>query len=163
MHDAAYEWIRRHATTSPCTVLDVGGRDVNGSPRDLFPRADWVRLDCEPGDGVDIVADASGWTPDRLYDVVVCAEVFEHTPAWRAIISTAHAALPPGGLLIATMAGPGREPHSMVDGGPHLRPGEWYANIGTAALHLALEEAGFGGAVVEQAGTDVRCAARRVT
>ena len=163
MHDAAFDWIRQHAVQSPCTVLDVGGRDVNGSPRDLFPRAEWVRLDCEPGDGVDIVADASGWTPDRLYDVVVCAEVFEHTPAWPEILATAYNALGDGGLLIATMAGPGRQPHSAVDGGPALRPGEWYANVNPHTLRIKLEQAGFADLVVEQFGEDVRATARRKT
>lgn len=156
MHDAAYQWIRQYATAAPVLVLDIGGRDINGSPRDLFPRAEWVVLDATPGDRVQIVADAATWEPDREYDMVVCAEVFEHTPVWRQICSTAFEALIPGGVLIVTAAGPGRQPHSAVDGGPALRPGEWYANVSTAALKDALKVAGFAQVIVEQAGEDVR-------
>ena len=32
-------WVAAHATTDPVTVLDLGGRDTNGSPRHLFPNA----------------------------------------------------------------------------------------------------------------------------
>jgi hypothetical protein len=39
--------------------------------------------------------------------------------------------------LILTCAGPGRPPHSGVDGGP-LRPGEHYANPDPADLYACL-------------------------
>lgn len=161
MHREAYVWIARHASTGPVSVLDLGGRDINGSPRDLFPRANPYRiLDITPGPGVDIVTDASTWTPDREYDVVVCAEVFEHTPRWPRICKTAFRALMPGGLFIATMAGPGREPHSAVDGGP-LRDGEHYGNVGPAELSDTLDAAGFARVVVDQQNTDTRAVAYR--
>lgn len=143
MHNDAYQWVAQHATDGPASVLDVGGRNVNGSPRDLFPGADpYVTLDILPGEGVDIVADASTWVPDRLYDVVVCCEVFEHAEVWPDILDTIFAALHPGGVAILTMAGPGRTPHSAFDGGP-MRDGEYYANVGPGELELALTDAGF--------------------
>src|SRR5688572_27389603 len=109
MHPEAFAWVRQHAPAGPVSVLDVGGRNINGTVRDLFPSAAWYRsIDLLPGLGVDIVADAAVWTPDREYDVVVCCEVFEHTADWRLILDTILRALRPGGLAILTMAGPGR-------------------------------------------------------
>lgn len=163
MHAEAMEWISRHRTAAAISVLDIGGRNINGSPRHLFPNADYTVLDIADDDGVDIVADAATWKPDRRYDVVVCAEVFEHTPHWVYIVATAWRALRKGGLFVATMAGPGRESHSAVDGGV-LKPGEHYANIDPAELTTALQGGllRFGEVTVDQLGADVRCAARRV-
>jgi hypothetical protein len=141
--------VTQHATAERAAVLDVGGRNINGSPRDLFPGADpYVTLDILPGDGVDIVADAATWTPDREYDVAVCTEVFEHTQSWPQIARTIFAALRPGGLAILTMAGPGRAPHSALDGGP-LRDGEYYANVSPGDLEVALKECGFTDVIVD--------------
>ena len=164
MHEQAYEWIAQHATEEPVSVLDLGGRDINGSPKDLFPKADpYVVLDIADGDGVDVVADAATWVPDRQFDVVLSAECFEHTDSWPAICITAFAACRPGGWFIATMAGPGRPPHSAVDGGWWLYPGEHYANVQPGRLRLVLEAAGFVGVVVDQqpSPADVRAVARR--
>lgn len=159
MHTEAYQWLAAHADAGKVAVLDIGGRDINGTPRPLYPAADpYVVLDIADGPGVDIVADAATWKPDRAYDVVVCAEVFEHTPDWRKIIATARRALRPGGLLVATMAGPGRQPHSAVDGGP-LRPGEYYANVDPGDLRRSL--ARWRDVSVDVAGPDVRAVATR--
>lgn len=162
MHTNALEWIRCHVTDEPVTVLDIGGRNINGSPRPLFPYATtYTVLDIADGPGVDIVADAAEWKPDREYDVVVCAEVFEHTPVWPEICETAYLALRPGGRLIVTCAGPGRNPHSAVDGGD-LRPGEHYGNVDPGELRAALEEF-FADVVVDQQTNpaDVRAVATK--
>jgi SAM-dependent methyltransferase len=163
MHNEAYAWVAAHATTDPVTVLDIGGRNINGTVRPAFPAARFTILDIAPGDGVDIVANAAEWTPDQSYDVVTCSEVFEHTPDWRGIVETAYAALRPGGRFIATMAGPGRPPHSAVDGGWWLHPGEHYANIEPAELKDALVAAGFVDVEVDQqfSPCDVRAVATR--
>lgn len=166
MHDAALEWIAKHATAEPVTVLDIGGRDVNGSPRHLFPAATrYTVLDIRPGEqvtDVDIIADAAEWNPSgQAWDVVICAETFEHTAAWRAIVRTAYAACAPGGRLIVTTAAPGRPPHSAVDGAFRLHPGEHYANIRPAELERVLTEAGWADVVVDvqPSPADVRATA----
>lgn len=164
MHQQAYDWVDRWTTQSAAAVLDLGGRDINGSVRGLYPAADlYTVVDIAPGDGVDIVADASTWTPDREYDEVVCCETFEHTAVWPGICATAHKALRPGGQLILTMAGPGRPEHSGVDGQFRLHPGEHYANIRPAALRRVLAELGFTRIIVDQqfAPADVRAVAVR--
>jgi SAM-dependent methyltransferase len=163
VHDQAMQWIAQYALPGPVRVLDIGGRDVNGSPRHLFPDAAvYTVLDIRPGDGVDIAADAATWDPDgRLWDVVICAETFEHTASWRAICRTAYAACAPGGRLIVTTAAPGRPPHSAVDGEFRLHPGEHYANIRPAELERVLAEAGWAGVAVDvlPSPADVRAAA----
>jgi SAM-dependent methyltransferase len=161
MHPEAMEWVSRFATDSVLQVLDLGGRYVNGTPRGLFPNADWLVLDIEDGSQVDIVADASTWDPGPLsFDLVVCCEVCEHTPKWRAILATGCLALRPGGRLIVTTAGPGRPEHSGHDG-MALWPDEYYQNIEPSDLYDALHAAGFTRITVDQAGTDVRAIATR--
>ena len=49
--------------------------------------------------------------------------------------------LAPGGALLITCAGPGRLPHSAVDGGP-LQTGEYYAGIPADVLKAWLTQAG---------------------
>ena len=161
MHAEARAWVEQYATDQPVEVLDLGGRDINGSIRNLFPNATTYRcLDILPGQGVHIVDDAGTWTPDQEYDFVVSTECFEHSENWRDIVRTAFEALRPGGWFIATMAGPGRPVHSGVDGRLNdLHPGETYANIQPAALHQALTDAGFRAIFVDQRFNpcDVRC------
>lgn len=155
MHNEAFAWIAEHATDyrvhvdGTVRVLDLGGRDINGSARKAFPDTDYTVLDILPGEGVDIVADASTWQPDRAYDYVVAAEIFEHTAAWPAICRTAYKALHFDGKFIVTTAGPGRSPHSAIDGMLPLRPGEHYANIPGFELERVLKEAGFVDVVVD--------------
>lgn len=162
MHPEAYAWVQAHATTRPVAVLDIGGRNINGTVRPLFPTAQFTVLDVMAGDGVDVVADAATWEPDRGYRVVTCCEVFEHTPDWRGIVETAFEALDPGGLFIATMAGPGRAPHSAHDGGT-VRDGEYYGNVEAAELKEALSAAGFVGITIDEhfGACDVRALATR--
>jgi SAM-dependent methyltransferase len=159
MHQQAHEWVSRHATADAVRVLDVGGRNINGTVRDLFPGAEYTVLDIRDDVGVDVVADAATWRTKRRFDVVVCAEVFEHTPVWRDICGTAFTVLAAGGRFIATMAGPGRAVHSALDGGPSLHPDEHYGNVEPDELADVLAACGFVDVDVDQLGEDVRCAA----
>lgn len=159
MHPEAYDWVAKWATVAPITVLDIGGRDINGTCRPLFPNATYTALDLVEGPGVDIVADATTWR-GGTFDLVVCAEVFEHLELWRDIVITAWHATGPGGRFIATCAGPGRAPHSAHDGG-QVRDGEWYRNVTLAELEDALLRAGFADVEVDQLGADVRATGTR--
>jgi SAM-dependent methyltransferase len=150
MHAEAYAWIAQHATDEPVTVLDLGGRSVNGSPRALFPNAtEYLVVDIRDGEGVDIVADAATYEPDRQYDCVVSSETFEHTASWPAICRTAYKACKPGGRFIVTTAGPGRPPHSGIDGEFRLHPGEHYANVPAFELERVLTETGWRTVVID--------------
>ena len=156
MHAEAFAFVEatvaEHGPWS--SVLEIGGRNVNGTIRDLFECDSYTALDIADGPGVDIVADAATWQPIRTYDCVVCCEVFEHTPAWPQILRTAAAALNPAGTLIITAASWPRAPHSAVDGGP-LRGGEFYCNVDSNDLADQLGAAGFAGNVLRHPHGDV--------
>lgn len=139
MHAQALDFYRRELCGLPrLRVVEFGSCDMNGTVRSVYPNAaSWFGIDLQPGRNVDLVADASKWTPDDTYDVCVIAEVFEHTADWPALIETAHRALVPGGILVASCATGNRPAHSAVDGG-HLRDGEFYANVDPDDMRAAL-------------------------
>lgn len=155
MHDAAYRYAARWASDRPIRVLEIGSLNINGTTRDHFPNADYTGLDIVPGPGVDIVANAATWTPDREYDVVICQEVFEHTPDVVDICLTAYRAARRGAHLVVTCAGEGRAPHSAVDGG-QVRSGEYYRNVDLTLLRAAIVVAGWGDVEVQQVGEDLQ-------
>jgi len=122
------------------SVVEIGGRNINGGVRDLFTCDRYVALDLEPGPGVDVVADAIEWRPDEPVDLVICCEVLEHEARQEELIRAALAYLKPGGALLVTAGGPGRAPHSGHDGGP-LAEGEHYANLDPDNLQRWFEAA----------------------
>lgn len=131
MHPAVERFVAECAATVPPhgAVLDIGGLDINGSIRNLFPWADpYITLDNTPGPNVTITADARTWTPDREYSVVVCTEVLEHVQEWRLIVQTCMYALAPGGTLILTCATTNRGPHDS-HGGPEIPLNQYYGNV----------------------------------
>lgn len=160
MHSAAYHWVAACvADAGPfVSVVEYGGRDINGSVRPLFRAAEYTSLDLEHGPGVDVVADAATWRPDEPVECVVCCEVFEHHPDWDALVVAAYDSLVDGGTFIVTAAGPGRAPHSAVDGG-HVRDWEHYANVDPSDLLDSLRAAGFVGVEVDVHRNDVRAVA----
>lgn len=158
MHPEARAWVAAHAIPAR-SVLDLGGRDVNGTVRDLFPGAKFVAVDPIPGPGVDVVGD--GTVVDLghgEWDVVLCLEVLEHVDddTARALLVNGwkHVAL--GGRMIVTAAGPGRAPHSAVTG--YLlddNPAEFYRNVDVPLLAAWLD--GLDGKVsIDVSGVDIR-------
>jgi SAM-dependent methyltransferase len=142
MHAGAYHFVEYMARCLPprAAVIELGGRDVNGSVRSLFGRCEYVGVDAEPGPGVDFVGNAATWKPDplRTFDTVICTEVLEHTSVADRICANAFELLEPGGVFIVTAASIGRVPHSAIDGGT-LRHGEFYRNVSPFLLRKWLE------------------------
>ena len=141
-------------------VLEIGSLDINGSMRPIFyPFAEkYIGIDAQDGPGVDIVTDATEYLSPGYFDVIICAEVFEHTPDWKKIINNSYNNLVDGGIFIATMAGEGRYPHSAIDENP-IREWEHYANIGWWELNQTLTNIGFKDINVNVEGQDTRCSA----
>lgn len=156
MHPAAFSWVAQHATSEPVRMLDIGGRDINGSVRTLFPNADYTSIDLYDGEGVDLVADVTTYRPRKKYDLIVCCEVLEHTPDPAGILDVAHRLLRGAGKLILTAASEGREPHSAMDGA-QLQVGEHYANITRPNLERMLK--GWSDVTIDVTGTDIRATA----
>jgi SAM-dependent methyltransferase len=124
------------------SVIDAGGRNINGSPRLLFPGSTYLVIDLEDGPGVDVVADARHWRPESPVELVLSLEVLEHTPDHEPLLRAAWDYLMPGGRLIVTCATDPRAAHSGHDGGP-LHRGEYYANVDDVALKNSLDVIGF--------------------
>jgi len=145
MHTEALSFVadaRAELDFTPKVVVEIGSRNVNGTIRGLFAGAAFTGVDIEPGEGVDVVASGAVYVHPTPVDVVVCTEVFEHTPDAKEIVARAADMLRPGGVFIATMAATGRFPHSAVDGG-ELRPDEFYRNVNKYELTDWLDAAGF--------------------
>lgn len=163
MHDAVLDYVAKAIAEHGLggDVLDLGGRDVNGTPRHLFTDvALYTVVDAVEAPNVDVVADAATLDLGYLYDVVVCTEVLEHTDRAADIVGTARRHLKPGGAFVATMAGPGRHPHS-AHGGATPGGDEFYENVEPDRLASWLSKAGFDTWTIDQSGLDVRCTAFR--
>lgn len=158
MHEAVLSWVSQFRTGDDVAVLDIGGRDLNGNTRDLFPNANpYHVIDIRPGKGVDIVADAADWRGNETtYDVVLTTETFEHAERWREIIGTAWHVLKPGGRLVFTCAGPGRPVHSGVEAVWGLIGDEWYANVSPEEIRKELTGQGWTNIVARQSGLDTQ-------
>jgi len=141
-------------------VLDLGGRDINGTTECLFPDSRYIVVDIVAHPTVDIVADAGDLDLGELFDVVVSTELLEHTPRGADIVATAYRHLRVGGMFVATMAGPGRPPHGAA-GSPWPLDGEYYRNVKPGELAVWLADAGFTDCEITTLGTDLRCWARR--
>lgn len=130
MHPEAFDFVKEcvHEHGPFTDVVEIGGRDVNGNVRSLFGDAKYVTTDIADGPGVDIVINGKDFVPETAPDCVVCTEVLEHTEDAKAIVENMVRMLRPGGVGIITCAGPGRHPHSAIDG-LGLQPGEFYENV----------------------------------
>lgn len=167
MHDAVLDWVGRCVDQlGPFSkVVEIGSRDINGSVRSLFADADeYIGVDVVEGPGVDVHGDVIDLVGDELpvgaFDCVVSTEALEHHPEPAAIVAAAAELLTPGGVFIATMAGPGRHPHSGLIEGP-VQPGEHYENITPDVLAAALAGLEWDGMEIDQRGLDLRCWARK--
>lgn len=147
MHAEVDEFAARHGHDEAIYALDIGGGAVNGNVRHHWPAATWTVVDIEPGEGVDVVADATDYKAllPRIglgtYQLVVCTEVFEHVRRWRNLVKVGADALAPGGTFLITCAGPGRPPHGSR-GTPEPLDGEWYQNVDTTSIVQALTSIG---------------------
>jgi SAM-dependent methyltransferase len=141
MHPDAYAAVARLRTKPAFRVFEVGSLNINGSVRTLFPGAEYHGIDRVEGPDVDAVGDGATYVPPFEPDTIVCCEVLEHADQPKAIIEHLASVLARGGTLIVTCAGPGRAPHSGVDGG-RLKNGEHYANIMPDDLAAWLDDAG---------------------
>lgn len=130
MHPGAYDWLAEHiGDTAKLRILEIGSRDVNGSPRPLCEgAAEYIGIDVREGRGVDQVVAAADYDGKGAFDLVISSEALEHTPDPQEIIACARRALKTGGRLLITAAAPDRAPHSC-DGYPTVPDDEHYANI----------------------------------
>jgi hypothetical protein len=115
MHNSVQVWVRNVISDDNITgkdVLDVGGRDVNGTVRpyieSLNPRS-YIAVDMRPGPGVDLVCNAADL--DEHADVIICTEMLEHAEQWHAALTGMVNCIRPGGTLLITTRSPGFAKH----------------------------------------------------
>lgn len=147
MHNAVHNFIRevKKETSSKYgrrsyfrfkKVLEVGSKDINGSPRKHFWFCDYTGIDLSKGNGVDKVADITKirLNDKRLnpyYNVVVSTEMLEHCERWQQSLKMMYMLLNPGGLLLITCASDDRPEHGTKRTTPQCSPDttDYYRNI----------------------------------
>lgn len=146
MHPEAWRWLEvqiQPRLVHAARVADLGGADVNGSPRSLFsPGTDYRVIDHREAPNVGLVVDATTWCPPEewraSFDVVLSTEVFEHVQHWRAMLYNLWLLLKPGGVCLVTCATDPRPPHSALGVVPPP-PGEWYGNVAAGDLRAPMD------------------------
>ncbi len=137
MHAEAREFVTRMKAAHPGVfkgrILECGSMDINGNPRAYFDASEYVGIDWRPGAGVDEVALIHEYRgrPDGYFDTVVSMETLEHDPHWEKSVRRMVELLKPGGSLLITCGGPGREKH-CVETSPQ---GGYYGNVDLGDLH----------------------------
>lgn len=97
-------------------ILEVGSRDVNGSPRNCLANKphSYLGVDIENGPGVDWIVRAEDLTNEfgyERFDVVISTEMLEHVEGWRESVHQMASVLKPGGWMCLTTRSPGFEYH----------------------------------------------------
>lgn len=134
-------------------VLDVGSMDINGTNRYLFDSpASYTGIDLMEGPGVDIVCSGHKFSTLQDYDVVISTECFEHNPYWEQTFENMVTLTKPGGLVIMTCAGRGRQEHGTRMHHPGDSPGS-ILTFGDYYENLDLYQMGFVGKVVDESFT----------
>jgi SAM-dependent methyltransferase len=140
-HQAQFDFVKRVKARFPDhfktgRVLDVGSAYINGTNRWHFSYCcEYLGLDLGPGPGVDLVAHCadfrqSGWD-GGLFDVVISTEALEHDSRWEETFRAMYDMTRPGGLMVMTCAGDGREEHGTTRTTPGNSPHttDYYRNL----------------------------------
>lgn len=113
------------------SVLDIGSLDICGNNRYLFENYTYIGLDLGPGPNVDVISKAHLYKSDKLFDVVISTECFEHDEFYDLTIKNMYKLLRPGGLFTFTCAAPGRPEHGTFTNSSHSSPftHHYYKNL----------------------------------
>lgn len=91
-------------------VLEVGSKNVNGTPRDIAMTGDvesYIGIDMEIGENVDAVVNAKdlpNWNIGTRFDTVLSTCALEHMEDWFECLEGMWEVLKTGGYLVITMA-----------------------------------------------------------
>lgn len=89
-------------------VLEIGSLIVEGqenlSVRKYFPEAEYIGVDIQQGNGVDVVENCVNfcYKHPQEYNLILCLDMIEHSEDFAAVIYSAKAALKQGGILLVT-------------------------------------------------------------
>lgn len=115
-------------------VLEVGSKNINGSPRKYFWFCKYTGIDLSEGSGVDEVIDICDMSFTSNYeewDVVISTEMLEHCEHWQKALERMFHFLKPNGLLLITCASDDRLEHGTKRTTPECSPDttDYYRNI----------------------------------
>ena len=141
-------------------VLDCGSLDINGNNRWLFDDCNYLGIDIVKGKNVDIVCKVHDLKTHLLYDCVISTEMLEHDEDFAASLNAMFNFLKPGGLLLITAAGYGREEHGTHEIKPQDSPltNNYYCNISVTMLLQGLDLTKFSSYTISYFKTDIRFA-----
>lgn len=116
MHKASYQLMGELRTHVPsgARILDVGGANVNGSYKALFPDCPIYRtLDLKAAD--IIVTDHEWPLEDACFDAVISGQTFEHDEFFWLTMKNIARVLTPGGIAIVIAPAAGAVHRHPVD------------------------------------------------
>ncbi len=93
-------------------ILDCGSLDVNGNNRYLFADCEYLGVDVDQGDNVDIVSAIHDVDyPDGSFDFIISTECFEHDKFHKKSFESIVKLLTSDGMFLFTCAATGRSKH----------------------------------------------------
>ena len=127
---------------SNVSVLEVGSLDINGTVRDFYDTHQYIGVDLDEGNGVDLVGEGQDLDfPDNFFDVAVSAECFEHNPYWLETFINMHRMT--SKFVIFTCASEGRMEHGTTRTTPQNSPftvkWDYYRNLTEQDFTSALD------------------------
>lgn len=145
MHKEARQYVEKVKGTFPsffqkCRVLEIGSRNINGAIRGLFDECEYLGLDLEPGNGVDMVCHGADFHTAKPFNTIISMEALEHDKRWKETLQNAVKLLAHNGLLIVTAAGPNRGEHGTHGHAPGCSPCtlDYYGNLSKLAIKDAI-------------------------
>jgi SAM-dependent methyltransferase len=141
-------------------VLDCGSLEINGNNRYLFDSSNYMGIDIVEGKNVDIVTRVHEFKTTFQFDCVISTEMLEHDEDFAASLNAMFNFLKPGGLLLITAAGYGREEHGTHEIKPQDSPltNNYYCNISVTMLLQGLDLTKFSWYTISYVKTDIRFA-----
>lgn len=145
-------------------VLDCGSLDINGNNRYLFNNCNYLGIDIAPGKNVDIVTRVHEFNADCQFDCVISTEMLEHDEFFADSLNNMFHRTKPGGLLLITAAGFGREEHGTNAAKPEDSPltCDYYRNIDVIMLLQGLDLTKFSWYTISYFNTDIRFAGIKI-
>jgi len=116
MHQEVLNFLQRTKEKYPekfrgIRVLELGSLNINGTPRQFFENCEYIGVDRQAGNGVDVVSNAHEFKSKNKFDVVITTEMLEHDKYADLSIENAWKLLKKGGIFIGTAANVNRAPH----------------------------------------------------
>ena len=153
-HPAQRSFIRSVRRKNPayfvgCNVVDIGSKDINGNNKTFFWFCNYKGIDLSEGKNVDLIGRGHEVLPTiHQYlepelgglSTIISTEALEHDEHWEQTLRTAYFYLEPGGLLVITAGGDGREEHGTTAHHAWCSPdtNNYYQNISNRMFSSAL-------------------------